>query len=141
MHMLRQRIEVRTLRDQAVAVARRMLSDLEMKGVLREAQASFNLCVNLRPDDNLAQECVRTFMTISFPGSIFMQRLQTELDGVGGNLSLRVPPTKRPGLIARNGSAPKVDAYGFRGLDLRVRLLSPYEFDMYWGTEPVLPPC
>eukprot|EP00973_Karenia_brevis_P074638 10372063-Karenia_brevis.AAC.1 len=42
MHMLRQRIEGRTLRDQAVAVARRMLSDLEMKGVLREAQASFN---------------------------------------------------------------------------------------------------
>eukprot|EP00973_Karenia_brevis_P059906 8338567-Karenia_brevis.AAC.1 len=69
-----------------------------------------------------------------------MQRLQTELDGVGGDLSLRVPPTKRPGLVARNGSAPKVDAYGFRGPDIRLRLLSPYEFGMYWGTEPVLPP-
>eukprot|EP00973_Karenia_brevis_P052815 7342009-Karenia_brevis.AAC.1 len=65
-----------------------------------------------------------------------MQRLQIELDGVGGNLSMRVPPRKRPGLITRNGSAPKVDAYGFRGQDVRVRLLSPYEFDMYWGTEP-----
>ena len=53
-----------------------MLSDLEMKGVLREAQASFNLCVNLRPDDNLFQECVRTFMTIGFPGGTFMHRLQ-----------------------------------------------------------------
>eukprot|EP00973_Karenia_brevis_P050136 6957294-Karenia_brevis.AAC.1 len=60
-----------------------------MKGVLREAQASFNLCVNLRPDDNMFQECVRTFRTTSFPGGLFMQRLQIELDGVGGNLSLR----------------------------------------------------
>eukprot|EP00973_Karenia_brevis_P068586 9539210-Karenia_brevis.AAC.1 len=82
------------------------------------------------------QECVRTFRTTSFAGGIFMQRIQIELDGVGGNLSLRVPPARRPGFIARNGNAPKVDAYGFRGLDIRVRLLSPYEFDMYWGTEP-----
>eukprot|EP00973_Karenia_brevis_P001687 229181-Karenia_brevis.AAC.1 len=95
MHMLRQRIEVRTLRDQAVAVARRMLSDLEMKGVLREAQASFNLCVNLRPDDHIFQECVRTFRYTSFPGGIFMQRLQTELDGVGGNLSLSLSLSAR----------------------------------------------
>ena len=43
MHMIRERIADRSARDQAVAVARRMLTDLEMKGVLREAQASFNL--------------------------------------------------------------------------------------------------
>ena len=73
--MLRERIADRTAGGQAVAVARRMLTDLEMKGVLREAQASFNLCVNLRPDDNLFQECVRTFMTVAFPGSAFTQRL------------------------------------------------------------------
>ena len=118
-----------------------MISDLEMRGVLREAQTMFNLCVNLRPGDNMFQECIRTFRTIAFPGGAFMQRLQVELDGVGGNLSLRLPPTRTPGLIARNGSAPIVDAYGFRGADPRVRLLSPYEFSMYWGTEPVLPPC
>ena len=70
-----------------------------------------------------------------------MQRFQIELVGVGGNLSLHVPPTRRPGLLARNGTAPKVDAYGSRGKDPRVRWLSPYEFDMYWGTEAVLPPC
>eukprot|EP00973_Karenia_brevis_P002467 334469-Karenia_brevis.AAC.1 len=71
MHMLRQRIEVRTPRDQAVAVVRRMPSDLEMKGVF-EVQA---MCVNLRPDVNMFQECVRTLMTTSFPGGIFMHRL------------------------------------------------------------------
>ena len=141
MHMLRERIANRSPKDQAVAVTRRMLTDLEMKGVLREAQTSTNLCVNLRPGDTLFQECIRTFRTVSFPGGAFMQRLQVELDGVGGNLSLRVPPTRRPGLIARSGCAPKVDAYGFRGKDPRVRWLSPYEFDMYWGTEAVLPPC
>eukprot|EP00973_Karenia_brevis_P008736 1181062-Karenia_brevis.AAC.1 len=70
-----------------------------------------------------------------------MQRLALELDGVGGDLLLRVPPTRRPGLIARNGSAPLVDVYGFRGKDPRVHLLSPYEFCMYWEVKPVLPPC
>jgi len=140
MHMLRERIGHCGPRDQAVAVARRMLTDLEMKGVLREAQASFNLCANLRPDDVLFQECIRTFMTVSLPGCAFMQRLHLELDGVGGDLSLKVPPTKRPGLIARNGSAPIVDVYGFRGMDPRIHLLSPFEFMMHWGVEPVLPP-
>ena len=37
-------------------MVRRMVTDLEMKGVLREAQVCFNLCVNLRPGDNLFQE-------------------------------------------------------------------------------------
>jgi hypothetical protein len=55
-------------------------------------------------------------------------------------LSLRVPPTCRPGLVARNGSAPMVDVYGYRGRDPRVWLLSPFEFYMFWGAEPVLPP-
>ena len=124
MHMLRERIVDRSERDKAIAVARRMVTDLEMKGVLREAQAIFNLCVNLRPGDSLFQECMRTSMTVAFPGDAFLQRLEHELDGVGGDLSLLVPPTRRPGLIARNGSAPMVDAYGFRGCDARLRLLA-----------------
>ena len=140
MHMLRERIADRSERDKAIAVARRMATDLEMKGVLREAQAIFNLCVNLRPDDSLFQECLRTSMTVAFCGNAFLQRLELEMDGVGGDLSLRVPPTRRPGLIARNGSAPMVDAYGFRGCDARLRLLSPFEFFMHWGVEAVLPP-
>jgi len=140
MHILRERICNHGPRDQAVSVARRMVTDLEMKGVLRESQASFNLCANLRPEDTLFQECIRTFRTVSLPGCAFMQRLSLELDGVGGDLTLRVPPTKRPGLIARGGQAPIVDVYGFRGQDPRVRLLSPYEFMMHWGAEPVLPP-
>ena len=47
-----------------VAVTRRMITDLEMKGVLREAQSCFNLCVNLRPGDNMFQEFTRTFMNL-----------------------------------------------------------------------------
>ena len=58
MHFLRERIADRNPKDQAVAVARRMLTDLEMKGVLREAQTSTNLCVNLRFGDALFQECI-----------------------------------------------------------------------------------
>ena len=34
-----------------------------------------------------------------------------------------------------------VDVYGFRGKDVRVAFLSPYEFYMYWTAEALLPPC
>ena len=63
-------------------MVRRMVTDLEMKGVLREAQVSFNLSVNLRSGDNLFQEFTRTFMTCALPGSAFLSRLETELAGV-----------------------------------------------------------
>ena len=70
-----------------LAVVRRMVTDLEMKGVLREAQTCFNLSVNLRNGDNLFQEFIRTFMTCAFPGSAFLSRLETEVTGVGEQVS------------------------------------------------------
>ena len=58
-----------------------------------EAQAIFNLCVNLRPDDSLFQECLRTSMTVlrgkvtrkTGPGEVSsFQALATELSGTVG---------------------------------------------------------
>ena len=46
MHALRERIQMRTPSDQVRAVTRRMLTDLEQKGVLGRVVESFNLCVD-----------------------------------------------------------------------------------------------
>ena len=141
MNILRERTRDWTPKDQAKAAVRRMITDLEMKGTLRGAAEVFNLCVNLRSEDSLFQECVRTFRTMTFPGSAFLHRLELELDGVGcERVSTRIPPTRRPAERSRGSTPPIVDIYGFRGADLRVALLSPFEFLMYWSAEPVLPP-
>ena len=56
MLLLKERIHGRTASDQVRAVTRRMLTDLEQKGVLRSAVECFNLCVNLREEDSLFQD-------------------------------------------------------------------------------------
>ena len=99
--------------DQARAVTRHMITDLEMKGTLRGAVECFNLCVNLREADSLFQECIRTFRTVSFPGSAFLHRLEVELDGVGGDCVFEQPDRvrERIGYLPENNPLP---------LDLRV---------------------
>ena len=141
MHVLRERIAT-TLSpaDQQTAVVRRMVVDLDLKGVLRGMPEVFNLSVNMRRDDSLFQECVRTFMEISFPGGDFLARLEAETNGIGAEFTRRVPTTRRPKSRARYMSAPYVDAYGFRGTDLRVLYLSPFEFFMYWDVQRVPEP-
>ena len=143
MYSLRERIQMRTTGDQARAATRRMLTDLEQKGVLRGAVECFNLCVNLREEDSLFQECVRTFMSTSFPGSAFLHRLEMELAGVGAEcVSMRIPATRRPNARTKASRAPEAEAYGFRDIrDKRIGMLSPFEFAMYWCAEAVLPPC
>jgi len=141
MYTLREHTKDWTPKDQAKAAVRRMITDLEMKGTLRGAAEVFNLCVNLRSEDSLFQECIRTFMTVAFPGSAFLHRLELELDGVGcERVSTRIPPTRRPAERSKGSTPPIVDIYGFRGQDPRVALLSPFSFLMYWSAEPVLPP-
>lgn len=142
MHSLRERLEMRTTSDQARAVTRRMLTDLEQKGVLRGAVDCFNLCVNLREEDSLFHDCVRTFRSTSFPGSAFLHRLELELAGVGAEcVSMRIPASRRPHARSKASRPPAADAYGFRDIrDKRIGMLSPFEFAMYWCAEAVLPP-
>lgn len=141
MHVLRERVSDRSSTDQLRSVARRMITDLEMRGTLRGAAEVFNLCVNLRKEDSLFQESLRTFMTVTFPGGAFLRRLELELDGVGcDSFSQRIPPTRRLAARSKSSKPPMVDVYGFRGKDQRVAMLSPFEFFMYWHAEAVLPP-
>jgi len=142
MYTLRERIKTRTPGDQVRAVCRRMLTDLEQKGILRGAVECFNLCVNLRADDSLFQECIRTFMTVSFAGNAFLHRLELELGGAGVDcFSTWIPTTRRPHVRSKCADPPWVDVYGFRDIkDERFAMLSPFEFPIYWSAKPVLHP-
>ena len=117
-----------------------MATDLELKGVLRGTPKIFSLCVNMRKDDSLFQECIRTFMEVSFRGGAFLSRLEAEMHGVGGEFARRIPTTRRPKSRPRYMSAALVDAYGFRGSDQRVLYFSPFEFFMYWNIQRVPEP-
>ena len=134
MDVLRDRIRVAlTPGDQTRAVVRRMALDLELRGILRGAPEIFNLSVNMRKEDSMFQECIRTFMEVSFPGMDFLNRLEAETKGAGIDIVRHVPKCRGPRSRTRNfNSAPHVDAYGFRGLNPKVLFLSPYEFSMYY---------
>ena len=88
----------------------------------------------------LGHFCCKSGVSLAFKNHHPFRKLAETVKQHFHQLSLRVPPTRRPGLMARNGSAPMVDVYGYRGSDPCVRLLSPFEFYMFWGAEPVLPP-
>ena len=90
MYTLRDRTKDLTPKDQAKATVRRMITDLEMKGTLRGAAEVFNLCVNLRAEDSLFQECVRTFRTVALPCSAFLNRLSSSSTESGASVSPRV---------------------------------------------------
>ena len=92
-----------------------------------------NICVNMRKEDSLFQECLRTFMEVSFLGMAFVDRLEAETKGASIDIVRHVPKCRGPQSRTRNlTSAPHVDAYGFRGPNPKVLFLSPYEFSMYY---------
>ena len=141
MEVLRRQIAPElTPEDQTKAVVRSMAKDLELNGVLRGGPEIYNLSVNTKKHDNLFQECIRTFNEVSFPGGAFLNRLEAETNGVGGEIVRRIPTCKGPTSKRGFMSAPHVDAYGFRGQNPKVLYLCPFEFFMYWDIQRVPEP-
>ena len=54
--------------------SRRLLRDLEGKGITRTAVETVNLVANLHANDALAAECIRTFPTVTFPATLLLRR-------------------------------------------------------------------
>ena len=141
MRTLNERIGVEyTQADQMRTVSRRMIVDLELRGVLRGGPEVFNLCVHMKEEDSLFAECIYTFMTVSFPSGDFVNKLEAEWQGVGSEISRRIPKSKGPRSSRRSDTAPRVDGYGFRGQNPLVLYLSPFEFFMYWDIKSVPEP-
>ena len=64
------------------AVSNRVAIDLEMNGVFRGAVEQFNLASNLKRNDVLFPECIRTFATRSIDTQVFFHRLITALQNM-----------------------------------------------------------
>ena len=142
MHALRDRNADRSEFQQQRAVSGRMITDIESNGTLRGAVEEFNLCANLRANDVLFAECVRTFSTVSVNAQQWFHRLAVEQERLQEmQVSTVVPPTRKPNARSLRSKAPWVDIYGFRPLDdTPFSRLSPFEFLQYWNGEALAPP-
>ena len=142
MYVLRAKTELKSASQQQRAATGRMVTDIEMNSTIRGAVEEFNLCVNLRANDVLFAECIRTFATVTVNAQAWLHRLELELQSRAElAAAVAVPPTRRPNKRSLRSKAPWVDLYGFRPLDgTPFSLLAPYEFLRYWQGEALTPP-
>ena len=78
--------------------ARRLVKDLELKGTIRTAVEGVNLSLHWNEADILAAECIRIFLTVTFPATLLLKREEAETNKQSGvrtqarALSLRIEP-------------------------------------------------
>ena len=58
--------------------SRRLVRDLEAKGIVRTALETVNLARFCDSSDVLRAECIRTFPTVTFPASLLLKREEIE---------------------------------------------------------------
>ena len=140
MHKLRELHKDKSQYQQQRAVSGRMITDIEMNGTVRGAVEEFNLCTNLRENDALSAECIRSFPSVAVSAQNWLHRLHVELGEVSDTqVTAIVPPSKRPHIKCRK-TIPHMDIYGFRALDTPFGNLCAFEFLRYWTAEALEPP-
>ena len=65
--------------------SKRLLKDLEAKGIVRTSVETLNLSVHAMDPDCLSAECVRTFPSVTFPASQLLKREEIETLTVKGH--------------------------------------------------------
>ena len=131
LYTLRAKYQGRGKAGQLRAASGRLITDLEMNSTYRGAVEIFNLCRNLKQSDVLSAECIRTFGTETLDGGPWMYQLESQT---------YIPPTKKPSVRTNRSRANARDIYAFRPLTTPWKLLSAYEFFMFWKSEPVMTP-
>ena len=111
MYELRRRKEHASAGSKLRAASGRMVTDLEMNGTLRGAVEEFKLCRNLRPDDALFAECIRTFPTCTVNAQEWLHRLEVERQARRAQVvaSRHVPVASKPAFRTNRVRAPLVD--------------------------------
>ena len=139
---LRERIHGRSLGQQQRAVSGRMITDIETGGTCRGAVETFNLVRNMKKDDILFPECLRSFCTRDIDAAPWFHRLEIEMSGMRDAKYITfVPCASSPSTRLLVSKPSFVDLYAFRPFRHPWKLLSPFEFFQYWYCEPLLPPC
>ena len=126
---------------QLARVTNRMLSDLQCRGMLRPATEEMNLAANSVSHDVMNAEFIRTFRTQSFQGRRYLERLEWELKQDAKQVTwVHLPAFRQLSIHSNYALTPHVAAYGFRGRNLSVYYLSPWEFCMYIRVVKLWPP-
>ena len=120
--------------------SKRLVKDLEGKGIVRTAVESVNLALHANSPDFLQAESWRTFQTVTFPAPLFLKREEVETFKIAG-VSVISAISHGRGIRHRVFAEAPVDLmYGFRGQEHCVDVLSPYEMLMHWSCVRILPP-
>ena len=118
--------------------SRRLVKDLEAKGIIRTAVESLNLSAHAANPDYLGAECMRTFATVTFPASLLLKLEVETLKVAGRSIIAAVHSGKNDG--RKSWLEPPFDLmYGFRGTRYVVDLLSPFAMLRYWRMEKGAP--
>jgi hypothetical protein len=121
--------------------SRRLVRDLEGKGILRTTTESTNLSLAANETyDVLQAECFRTSPSVNCPAALLLKREEIETFKISGTSIIAA--VHHAGSCSRRAFVdPPFDLlYGFRGSDECVDLLSPYEMLMHWSMVEVRPP-
>ena len=99
---------------------RRIVKDLEMKGIIRTSLESINLSLHATHKDVLKSECIRTFPTVTFPATLLLKREEIETLKASG-ASIIAALHHGHGQKAHMYVDPPFDLmYGFRGCEEQV---------------------
>ena len=120
--------------------SRRLVRDLEAKGIVRTAVESVNLSLHADDPDVLKAECIRTFPAVTFPASQLLKREEVETDKTPGASVIHAIHHGNSIKRAMFEEAPFDLMYGFRGTGYNVDLLSPYEMLLHWSLERIAAP-
>ena len=111
---------------------KRIVKDLEGKGIIRTAVEATNLCLFADHHDRLMAECIRSFPSVNFPGTLLLRREEIETGQTKGySIIAALRHGNKSGKVARV-EAPFDLMYGFRGKKYKVDLHSAFEMLMYW---------
>lgn len=112
--------------------SKRLVRDLEGKGVTRTAVETVNLAANINEKDDLAAECIYTFPKVAFPATLLLRREEVETHKAKGvSVIAAVGVAGAPGRKRLYIEAPFDLMYGFRGSGGEQWLLSPFEMIRY----------
>ena len=133
-------IETRSCCRRLQTYSRRLVRDLEIKGIVRTAVEGTDLSLHAAHTDILQAECVRTFPTVRFPANELLKREEIETLKKSG-VSIIAALHHGHGVKHRMFAEPPIDLmYGFRGNKYDVDLLSPYEMLLWWALARIVPP-
>jgi len=123
----------RTDAEEFQTYSRRLVKDLEAKGIVRTAVEAVNLALHAADQDVLQAECIRTFPTVTFPASLLLKREEIETLKTSGTSVIAAVYHNKGLRRSAYVEAPFDLLYGFRGERYNVDLLSPYEMLLHWS--------